>query len=886
MKQVFQAAIRWNQGGKRFSLCPALFCLAAMVFGFVARPASAQSGKIAFESSKETSNGNIYVMNADGTNQTNLTPGAIVARHPSFSSDGSIAVYEGRSNSLEALILMNADGSGSRVLISGYQNYRSPAMSFDGTHVAFAVGTSGGQKDIYIINTDGTGIKQLTSTTDDDNTPSFSPDGKIIFSRFGSTQSIFTINSDGTGETSLNVVGINPAYSFDGTRIVFDIYQNIWAMKADGTGLTQITFTGSDYDPCFSPDGAYIAFSRYLPNNTRSVFVMKADGSEAHDVSPEIRPMYNPAPHWVNGSVNFPPEARVSDARVVEPTAGTNTLTFLVTLSTRTQSDTTIQYSTADESATAGSDYIAASGTLVIPAGQASGTINVTVKGDSKIEGLERLVLKLTNPVNARLINTQSLGVIADNDGGVGSRGGKIAYVVHIDIWVANADGSNARQLTTGIRAFHPAFNFDGSRLAFNDDNNINIMNADGSNITMLAPGSEPSFSPDGKQIVFVNNNGLFTMNADGSNVVNLNVSGKQPFWGAGGLITFVSADDIYTVNADGTGVRRLTTSAHEDEPTFSPDGSRIVWSTDNLSVMNADGSNAHPLLTLSREYADDPDFSPNGSEIVFDKSNLFSATVSELYVIGADGRGMISLGIRGERNLDPTWAPGEVLDLNIADSAISEGNDGPHSVNFVVTLSAPATKTVTVNYTTARGTAISPDDYAGVTGTLTFAPGEVRKVISVSIAGDTVYEADEKFSIVLSSPANAFLAKGTATITLRNDDPLPSLRVSDAQITEGNSGSVTLNFDVTLSNASASNIDFNYATADGTAKASSDYVAKSGTLRFAPGRLTQRISVTVKGDLLNEPNEVFYLNLSNAIGAKIADNRGVGTIINDDASG
>ncbi len=73
------------------------------------------------------------------------------------------------------------------------------------------------------------------------------------------------------------------------------------------------------------------------------------------------------------------------------------------------------------------------------------------------------------------------------------------------------------------------------------------------------------------------------------------------------------------------------------------------------------------------------------------------------------------------------------------------------------------------------------------------------------------------------------------------------------------------------------------YATANGTAQAGSDYVAKSGSLTFPPGQRVQTVSVVVRGDRVKEGNESFYVNLSGAAGATVMDGRGVGTISNDD---
>src|SRR5262249_21395336 len=91
-----------------------------------------------------------------------------------------------------------------------------------------------------------------------------------------------------------------------------------------------------------------------------------------------------------------------------------------------------------------------------------------------------------------------------------------------------------------------------------------------------------------------------------------------------------------------------------------------------------------------------------------------------------------------------------------------------------------------------------------------------------------------------------------------------PSLALSDASVTEGQSGTVTLTFTVTLSAPSPDVITVDYATADGTATAGSDYLAASGTLTFRPGETSKAIAVTVLSDTVVAANETFAVNLSN----------------------
>ena len=114
-------------------------------------------------------------------------------------------------------------------------------------------------------------------------------------------------------------------------------------------------------------------------------------------------------------------------------------------------------------------------------------------------------------------------------------------------------------------------------------------------------------------------------------------------------------------------------------------------------------------------------------------------------------------------------------------------------------------------------------------------------------------------------------------------DPDYAELSISDAQVTEGNKGQILLTFNVTLSRALIVPVTVQYATADGTATAGSDYNATSGTLTIPAGSTGGTVNVAVKGDTTFEPDETFHVNLSNATNAAIADGQGTGTIQNDD---
>ena len=128
------------------------------------------------------------------------------------------------------------------------------------------------------------------------------------------------------------------------------------------------------------------------------------------------------------------------------------------------------------------------------------------------------------------------------------------------------------------------------------------------------------------------------------------------------------------------------------------------------------------------------------------------------------------------------------------------------------------------------------------------------------------------------------YLARGSGSLFRVQFVSSAAISINDVSISEGNSGTTTASFTVSLSNASSQTVTVNYATADNTAHAGSDYVNASGTLTFTPGQTSQTISVGINGDVLNEETVSFNVNLTSPTNATISDSQGVGTIVDDDA--
>ncbi len=241
-----------------------------------------------------------------------------------------------------------------------------------------------------------------------------------------------------------------------------------------------------------------------------------------------------------------------------------------------------------------------------------------------------------------------------------------------------------------------------------------------------------------------------------------------------------------------------------------------------------------------------------------------------------------ISVNQAMARIIDDDGEPLSVDDVIIQ----AEGDSGSTNAVFTVTLAAPSTFTVTVDFATNDQSATAGADYQSTIGTLTFAPGQTTQTFTVPVFGDTINEANEVFNVRLSNPVNAFLGDSVGNGTIIDDDGT-ALTIDDITVDpEGNSGTTNAVFTVSLSALSGQVISVDYSTASGTATAGSDYVDSSGTVTFQPGQLTQSIIIPVIGDTVDEAaREDFFVNLSNSVNAPIADPQGRGEIVDDEGS-
>ncbi len=548
-----------------------------------------------------------------------------------------------------------------------------------------------------------------------------------------------------------------------------------------------------------------------------------------------------------NGTINnddpLPPTPNffINDVNISEGDGGTRTADFTVTLNPAAGQSVTVQYATANGTASAGSDYDSTSGTLTFAAGETSKIVSVTINGDTLVEPDETLLVNLSNPgAGTNVGDPQGVGTIQNDD---------LASLVISQIYPGG--GLTGATYTND---FIELYNRGATTIDFSvTPYSVQFLSTSGSSWakTDLTTGT---ITP-GHYFLIKETGGA--------------VGAALPAADANGNLNLTSTTAGKVALVSNTTLLAATCPGDDGSQPFNPTGASIV---DFVGYL---GSNA----TANHCYeGSGPAAFTSGSNTTADFRKAGGCldtndNASDFFVAQPNPRNSAS----------PVGDCKPEIVIN--DVTVTEGNTGTVNATFTVTLTASSAQTVTVDFATADGTASAPADYQSNNGTLAFAPGETTRTITVLVNGDTLDEASETFFVNLTNPSNASIVDAQGLGTITDNDPAPSISINDVSVAEGTSGTTNLNFIVSLSNASGQVVNVNYATADNTATTPSDYQSASGTVTFNPGETAKLVTVLVNGDTDFEQNETFFVNLSGATNASISDNQGIGTINNDDAA-
>src|SRR6185503_16161968 len=558
------------------------------------------------------------------------------------------------------------------------------------------------------------------------------------------------------------------------------------------------------------------------------------------------------------------PILSINNVSVKEGDSGITNAVFTVILSAASGRTVTVNYATADGTATDGEDYIGASGMLTFAPGTLTRTVTVQVIGDVTNEVHETYLVNLSSAVNATLGDSSGLGTIFEDDAPSISIG-------CVSVSEVNAGTTNA--------VFELSLSFPIPNPVSIDFSTANGTAAGGSDY--VATNGTVNFDPGmTNQTLIVRVNGDVLSESNEFFFVNLSDPTNTIIGNGQGVGTIIDEDPFPTVsilnvsvNEGNAGTANAVFTVH-----LSPASGQEVTvdyeTADGMAIAGADYIATNGTVTF-----------PPGSTDQFVTVPILGDSMNE-----SNETFFVNLSSPFRATLGDSQAVGTITDndpvagILISDTAVFEGNSGTVNMVFTLSLSAVSGQAISVTYATADGTASRQQDYVRiVTAVAQFAPGQTNQTIAVVVNGDTQNEANETLFVNLSNPVNATLLDTQAQGTILNDEGVPSLSISDATVTEGNSGVVNAVFNVRLSPSHSQVVNVGYSAADGTATAGADYVGTNGIVSFPVGTTNQTITVAVLGELVNEVNETFFVNLAFTTNAPITDGQGMGTISNDD---
>ncbi len=291
-------------------------------------------------------------------------------------------------------------------------------------------------------------------------------------------------------------------------------------------------------------------------------------------------------------------------------------------------------------------------------------------------------------------------------------------------------------------------------------------------------------------------------------------------------------------------------------------------------------------------------DFQPAAGRLLFTPgSTTQTVTVPILADLLDEFDETIGITLKEELNasLNRSQGVATILDndpppsVSINDVSLQEGNSGTTSASFTVGLSAVSGKPITLQYNTMDQSATSTD-YVSKSGIISIPAGTISSTITVQVNGDTMFEPDETFVVLLSNPNNVEINDAQGQGTIVNDDAALQFNATQFSVAENNN-----RVEVTVIRAGAASPELivEYATSDtagltncnvinGIASARCDYATSVGRLRLAAGETLKTISIPLVDDGFAEGNESFTITLSNVLGGSLGTPATATVTIND----
>ena len=519
--------------------------------------------------------------------------------------------------------------------------------------------------------------------------------------------------------------------------------------------------------------------------------------------------------------------------------------------------EASVDYTSMNNTATAGSDFVSVSGTLNFTSAMNRQTFNVPLLDDALFEGNEIVDLVLSNPSAGVVLGTPStafLTILEDEQAGA-LQFSAASYSVNentpsITITVNRVGGSAGAATVNYATA-------DASATAGLDYTAVNgvLSFADGIiSQTFTVPILDDGLFEVNESIsLSLSNPGGVALGSQSSAAINI-LDNDPP-----GSLQFSSV--TYTVIENGT------TSTITVNRVGGSSGAITVdfGSVNGTAIAGSDYTATSGTLSFA-----DGVLSQTFNVSIIDDTNYEGNETLSLNLSNPGGGATLSspsVAVLSITENDPVPPAGSLQFSSPTYSVLENIPIASVTVNRV----GGSFGSVTVNYNSVNESATAGSDYTATSGTLSFSDGVLSQTFNVSIIDDTNYEGDETVDVYLTNPsAGAILGlPATAVLTIIDNEPVPTpgtLQFSSASYRVIENVSV-ITVDVSRVGGSSGSVTVDYASADLSAIAGSDYTAVSGVLSFADGVLNQTFSVNILDDTVYEGDELLELSLTNPIG-------------------
>ncbi|UZO75392.1 hypothetical protein M8120_21610 [Microcystis aeruginosa str. Chao 1910] len=534
----------------------------------------------------------------------------------------------------------------------------------------------------------------------------------------------------------------------------------------------------------------------------------------------------------------------ISDVTITEGNSGTTNAVFTVTLSNAVDTAVTVNYATANGTATTtDNDYTAIAATpLTFNAGETSKTITVAVNGDTKVESNETFFVNLsnlqTNGRNVTITDNQGQGTITDDD------------VILPSITLAVAPSSVTEDGTSNL-----IYTFTRSGVT------TNLLTVNYSIGGTATNGTDYASIPTG--VTFAANlaTATVTINPTADTTVESDETVALTLTAGTDYTIGTTTPVTGTITNDDTSVTLAVSPASVTE-----DGtSNLVYTFTRSGVT----SNALTVnYTLGGTATLNTDYTRSGTNnTVTFAANATTATVivdptADTTVESNETVALTLASGTGYTIGTPNAATGTITNddtsVTLAVSPASVTENGTTNLIYTFTRTGVTTSALTANYTVG-GTATFNTDYTqtgaasftSTTGTVTFAANATTATVTVDPTADTTVESDETVALTLTSGTGYTVGTTTAvTGTITNDD-FSQLSINDIiTVVEGKNSNAVLT--VTVNNPNPQQISVNYATAPIDATANVDYTSQTGTLIIPANASTATITIPILNDDLN----------------------------------